>query len=123
MNEPIADAVRGILDGHFVLDRSLANKGQYPAVNVLKSISRVMNNIAEREHIKSAERLRDLLSTYYNSEDLINIGAYKKGSSKEIDEAIQLYPQIISFLKQGTHEKSTMQESINALYALIRKGV
>ena len=123
MNEPIADAVRGILDGHFVLDRSLANKGQYPAVNVLKSISRVMNNIAEREHIKSAERLRDLLSTYYNSEDLINIGAYKKGSSKEIDEAIQLYPQIISFLKQGTHEKSTMEESINALYALIGKGV
>jgi flagellum-specific ATP synthase len=123
MNEPIADAVRGILDGHFVLDRSLANKGQYPAVNVLKSISRVMNNIAERDHIKSAERLRDLLSTYYNSEDLINIGAYKKGSSKEIDEAIQMYPQIISFLKQGTHEKSTMQESINALYALIGKGV
>lgn len=121
MNEPIADAVRGILDGHFVLDRSLANKGQYPAVNVLKSISRVMNNIAEREHIKSAERLRDLLSTYYNSEDLINIGAYKKGSSKEIDEAIQLYPQIISFLKQGTHEKSTMEESINSLYALIGK--
>ncbi|WP_071395337.1 flagellar protein export ATPase FliI [Bacillus tuaregi] len=122
MNEPIADTVRGILDGHFVLDRSLANKGQYPAVNVLKSVSRVMNNIVEREHVKSAERLRELLSTYYNAEDLINIGAYKKGSSKEIDSALQSYPQIISFLKQGTHEKMSLQDSIHALYQLIGRG-
>lgn len=122
MNEPIADTVRGILDGHFVLDRNLANKGQYPAINTLKSVSRVMNNISEREHIKSAERLRELLSTYYNSEDLINIGAYKKGASKEIDEAIQKYPQIISFLKQGTHEKMTIQESVNALMQLVGRG-
>ena len=122
MNEPIADTVRGILDGHFVLDRNLANKGQYPAINILKSVSRVMNNISEREHIKSAERLRELLSTYYNSEDLINIGAYKKGASKEIDEAIQKYPQIISFLKQGTHEKVTIQESVNALMQLVGRG-
>ncbi|MBB6443843.1 flagellar protein export ATPase FliI [Bacillus benzoevorans] len=122
MNEPIADTVRGILDGHFVLDRSLANRGQYPAVNVLKSVSRVMNNIAGSSHVKAAERLRERLSTYYNSEDLINIGAYKKGSSREIDEAIQLYPQIISFLKQGTQEKMTMLESINSLFALIGKG-
>ena len=62
---------------------------------------------------KAAEKLRELLSTYYNSEDLINIGAYKKGSSKEIDEAIKIHPQIISFLKQGTHEKMTIQESVN----------
>ncbi|MCQ6274094.1 flagellar protein export ATPase FliI [Bacillus sp. V3B] len=122
MNEPIADTVRGILDGHFVLDRSLANRGQYPAVNVLKSVSRVMNNIVEREHVKSAERLRERLSTYYDSEDLINIGAYKKGSSKDVDASIHLYPQIISFLKQATYEKVTMQESVNALYALIGKG-
>jgi flagellum-specific ATP synthase len=122
MNEPIADTVRGILDGHFVLDRNLANKGQYPALNILKSVSRVMNNISERDHIKCAERLRELLSTYYNSEDLINIGAYKKGSSKEIDEAIQKYPQIISFLKQGTHEKMTIQESVNALMQLVGRG-
>lgn len=122
MNEPIADTVRGILDGHFVLDRSLANKGQYPAVNVLRSVSRVMNNIAEHDHVKAAEKLREKLSTYYNSEDLINIGAYKKGSSKEIDDAIQLYPQIISFLKQGTHEKMSMENSVNSLFALIGKG-
>ncbi|PLR97275.1 flagellar protein export ATPase FliI [Bacillus sp. T33-2] len=122
MNEPIADTVRGILDGHFVLDRSLANKGQYPAVNVLKSISRVMNNIVSPEHQKSAERLRDLLSTYIDSEDLINIGAYKRGSSPEIDEAISQYQQIISFLKQGTHDKVSMAESIQSLLQLIDKG-
>lgn len=122
MNEPIADTVRGILDGHFVLDRHLANKGQYPAINILKSVSRVMNNITEQDHIQCAEKLRELLSTYYNSEDLINIGAYKKGSSREIDHAINKYPQIISFLKQRTNEKMTMQESIGALKQLVGKG-
>lgn len=122
MNEPIADTVRGILDGHFVLDRTLANKGQYPAVNVLKSVSRVMNNIVPSEHIAAAEKLREALSTYINAEDLINIGAYKKGSSFEIDEAIRLYPNIISFLKQGTHEKVSFQESVHQLYSLVGKG-
>ncbi|MFB6466639.1 flagellar protein export ATPase FliI [Cytobacillus sp. Hz8] len=122
MNEPIADAVRGILDGHFVLDRSLANKGQYPAVNVLKSVSRVMNNIVPFEHCHSAEQLRDMLSTYINSEDLINIGAYKKGSSNQIDEAIRLYPEIISYLKQSTDEKVTFQDSVNSLHQLMEKG-
>ncbi|EIJ79583.1 flagellar protein export ATPase FliI [Bacillus methanolicus] len=122
MNEPIADTVRGILDGHFVLDRNLANKGQYPAVNVLKSISRVMNHIVAEGHIRAAERLREILSTYINSEDLINIGAYKRGSSKEIDEAIYLYPKILTFLKQATHEKVTMHESIEALFQLIQEG-
>lgn len=122
MNEPIADTVRGILDGHFVLDRHLANKGQYPAVNVLKSISRIMNNIVCEDHVKAAERLRELLSTYMNSEDLINIGAYKKGSSPEIDEAIMRYPQILNFLKQGTSEKVSIDESIQELLQLVRKG-
>jgi flagellum-specific ATP synthase len=122
MNEPIADTVRGILDGHFVLDRDLANKGQYPAVNVLKSISRIMNNIVADEHVKAAERLRELLSTYINAEDLINIGAYKKGSSAEIDEAIMRYPQILNFLKQGTNEKVSINESVQSLLQLVRKG-
>ena len=97
MNEPIADAVRGILDGHIVLDRTLANKGQYPAINVLKSISRLMNHIADPEHVKAAERLRELYYTYSKSEDLINIGAYKRGTSKEIDEAIHYEPLITLF--------------------------
>ncbi len=121
MNEPIADTVRGILDGHFVLDRELANKGQYPAINVLKSISRIMNNIVATEHARAAERLREQLSTYIHSADLINIGAYKKGSSKEIDEAITIYPEILSFMKQTTNEKVSMEESVNRLLQLMKE--
>lgn len=122
MNEPIADTVRGILDGHFILDRQLANKGQFPAINVLKSISRVMNNIVDETHKSSAESLRATLSTYIESEDLINIGAYKRGSSNEIDHAIKMQPRIISFLKQGTHEKMTKEESVFNLIQLMEKG-
>lgn len=122
MNDPIADTVRGILDGHIVLDRELANKGQFPAINVLKSISRVMNNIVTAEHRDSATKLRNLLSTYINSEDLINIGAYKRGSSREIDEAIRFYPNIISYLKQGVEQKVSSDESIATLHQLIEKG-
>ncbi|MED4372783.1 flagellar protein export ATPase FliI [Bacillus licheniformis] len=118
MNEPIADTVRGILDGHIVLDRALANKGQFPAVNILKSISRVMSNIAEKDHIRAANRFREMLSTYQNSEDLINIGAYKKGSSREIDEAIQFHPKLISFLKQEVDEAASLEESISLLKSL-----
>ncbi|KIY21538.1 MULTISPECIES: flagellar protein export ATPase FliI [Mesobacillus] len=122
MNEPIADTVRGILDGHFVMDRDLANKGQYPAVNVLKSISRVMNNIVSPEHLQAAERLRELVSTYMNAEDLINIGAYKKGTSAPIDEAVMRYPLILDFLKQSTNEKVSFDESVEALWKLVKKG-
>ncbi|MEC1319453.1 flagellar protein export ATPase FliI [Bacillus paralicheniformis] len=118
MNEPIADTVRGILDGHIVLDRSLANKGQFPAVNILKSISRVMSNIAGKDHIRAANRFGEMLSTYQNSEDLINIGAYKKGSSREIDEAIQFHPKLISFLKQEVDEAASLEESISLLKSL-----
>lgn len=118
INEPIADTVRGILDGHIVLDRALANKGQFPAVNVLKSISRVMANISTKQHLDAANKFRELLSTYQNSEDLINIGAYKRGSSREIDEAIQFYPQLIQFLKQGTDEPALLEESIAVLTSL-----
>lgn len=122
LNEPISDTVRGILDGHIVLDRNLANKGQFPAINVLKSVSRVMNGIVSEEHRSSAERLRALLSKYTDSEDLINIGAYKRGSSREIDEAIRFNPKIISFLKQGTHERCTKDESIDRLINLMNTG-
>ncbi|KKB38976.1 flagellar protein export ATPase FliI [Bacillus thermotolerans] len=122
MNEPIADAVRGILDGHIVLDRALANKGQYPAINVLKSVSRLMNHLAAEEHKEAAMLIRDMISTYLNSEDLINIGAYKKGSSAEIDRAIDYYPKIISYLKQRTDEKVSFEESIASLVQLARKG-
>lgn len=122
MNEPIADAVRGILDGHIVLDRELANKGQYPAINVLKSVSRLMPHIVDHDHYESALAVRDSLNTYLNSEDLINIGAYKKGSSLEIDRAIQNYQPILSFLKQRTDEKSTLEETAYGLVQLADKG-
>lgn len=118
MNEPIADAVRGILDGHIVLDRTLANRGQYPAINVLKSVSRLMNHIADPEHVQAAERLRDLYYTYDKSEDLINIGAYKRGTSKEIDQAIEYEPLITNFLKQGYKDNILMEDSIAELVSL-----
>ena len=122
MNEPIADAVRGILDGHIVLDRTLANKGQYPAINVLKSVSRLMNHIATPEHVAAASRLRELYYTYSKSEDLINIGAYKRGTSKEIDEAIYYEPLITKFLKQGYQDKVSLQQTVNELIALSNGG-
>ena len=118
MNEPIADAVRGILDGHIVLDRTLANRGQFPAINVLQSVSRLMNHIADPEHVKAAERLRGLYYTYDKSEDLINIGAYKRGTSKEIDLAIDYEPLISTFLKQAYSENVLIEDSIEELIAL-----
>ncbi len=123
LDEPISDTARGILDGHIVLDRELAQKGQYPAVNVLKSVSRVMNQIVSKEHLEAASRFRAMLSTYADSEDLINIGAYKRGASAEIDEAIYNYPQMLSFLKQGEHESVTQTEAMHQLVQQFRKGV
>lgn len=118
LNEPISDTVRGILDGHFVLDRKLAEQGHFPAVNILKSISRVMNQIATPEHKQSAEQLRSLLATYENNSELIQIGAYKKGSSQEIDKAIQYHQSIINFLRQGVHEPSRFEQSVGLLHQL-----
>jgi len=122
MNEPIADAVRGILDGHIVLDRNLANKGQYPAINVLKSVSRLMNHIAQPEHVQAASRLRELYYSYSKSEDLINIGAYKRGTSKEIDEAIMYEPLITQFLKQGYKDKVSIDQTVKEIIALSNGG-
>jgi len=122
MNEPIADTVRGILDGHIVLDRTLANKGQYPAINVLKSVSRLMNAIADPEHKKAAEKLRELYFTYNKSEDLINIGAYKRGTSKEIDEAIFYEPLITEFLKQGYLDPVSLNDTVAQLIHLANRG-
>ncbi|MBM7579857.1 flagellar protein export ATPase FliI [Jeotgalibacillus terrae] len=122
MNEPIADTVRGILDGHIVLDRTIANKGHYPAINVLKSVSRLMNHLVDKKHLKAAEKMRDMMSTYEQAEDLINIGAYKKGSSKEIDEAIRYQPVIKKFLKQSTDEKIQLSDTAGQLIQLSEKG-
>ncbi|OCS87674.1 flagellar protein export ATPase FliI [Caryophanon tenue] len=122
MNEPIADTVRGILDGHIVLDRNLANKGQYPAINVLKSVSRLMNHIAEPAHKEAAERLRELYYLYAKSEDLINIGAYKRGTSKDIDEAIHYEPIITNFLKQGFRDHVSLEQSTQEMIRISNGG-
>ncbi|MBP1961110.1 flagellar protein export ATPase FliI [Paenibacillus aceris] len=111
MNEPIADAVRGILDGHIVLNRNIANKGHYPAIDVLSSVSRVMKEIVPTEHMEAADYLKRLLSIYKDSEDLINIGAYQKGSNPNIDVAMDHIEAIWDFTKQKTSEKLTYEEA------------
>jgi flagellum-specific ATP synthase len=111
MNEPIADAVRGILDGHIVLHRSLANKGFFPAIDVLASVSRVMNDIVEADQREAAEQLKRLLSVYRESEDLINIGAYQRGSNPDIDKAIQYIDLINAYTRQQTHEKVSLDDA------------
>ncbi|MCR4944385.1 MAG: flagellar protein export ATPase FliI [Clostridium sp.] len=120
-NEPIADAVRGILDGHIVLSRSLAHKNHYPAIDILNSVSRLMSQIASDEHKKAASYARDLLATYKDAEDMINIGAYVRGSSKKIDTAINYNEPINNFLKQGIDEKSVFDDSINTLISMFGK--
>jgi flagellum-specific ATP synthase len=115
MNEPIADAVRGILDGHIVLHRSLANKGHFPAIDVLASVSRVMNDIVSAEHRGASESLKRLLSIYKDSEDLIHIGAYQRGSNAEIDKSIEFIDLIHSYTRQRTDEKVSFQEAVERL--------
>lgn len=122
MNEPIADAVRGILDGHFILERRLAEMGQFPAINVLKSVSRVMNQIVDEEHLHTARRIRSLMAIYEENSELIQIGAYKHGTNKQIDEAISFYPTIQAFLRQGILEKELFQQSIDKMHQLLTGG-
>ncbi len=119
MNEPIADAVRSILDGHIVLSRNLANKGQFPAVDPLQSVSRVMPDIVTSEHLARASVLKDILSTYKEAEDLINIGAYVRGSNPAIDHALSKIQSLRAFLKQDMQEKAIYQNTIARLMELI----
>lgn len=111
MNEPIADAVRGILDGHIVLSRSLANRNHYPAIDVLASVSRVMPSIVSKEHLEIVGQVKDLMATYKESEDLINIGAYARGSNPKVDRAMEKIDEINDFLMQGVHEKHSFGET------------
>lgn len=115
MNEPIADAVRGILDGHIVLNRAIGSKGIFPAIDVLNSASRVMTEITSDEQQQAARNFKRLLAAYNEAEDLINIGAYKKGSNREIDLAIRLKTQMDQFLRQGIYEQAEMDESTTFL--------
>ncbi len=113
MNDPIADAVRGILDGHIVLSRGLAASGHYPAIDVLGSISRVMKDVADPDHVILARELRRVLAVYDKAEDMINIGAYKPGSNAAIDEAIQKKDSIDTFLSQDMHETEEWDAMFN----------
>ena len=114
-NEPITDTARGILDGHIILDRKLGHKNHYPAIDILQSISRVMSAVASKEHKALASKLKSVLATYNEAEDLINIGAYKNGSNPDIDYAIKKISVINEFLCQGTDEKFQFDEEISLL--------
>ena len=115
MNEPIADAVRSILDGHIVLTRDLANENHYPAIDILKSISRVMEDITDLDHKLHSGRIKEIMATYRKAEDLINIGAYVPGSNPKIDEAIQLIEPINHFLRQDINEEVSFEKSIEMM--------
>ena len=111
-NEPITDTARSILDGHIVLNRKIAQKNHYPAIDVLASISRCMSQIVSKEHKKNAGQFKNLMATYADAEDLINIGAYKAGSNEEIDVAIAKHKAVNEFLLQDTDEKRTYEEAV-----------
>lgn len=120
MNEPISDTVRGILDGHFVLSRKLANNNQYPAIDVLASISRLMPDIVTAEHRKMANYIRNMMMEYDSVQDLISIGAYKEGSNPRTDMAIRLREPILGLLKQGMDEEVTFDQMLNMMGAITK---
>jgi flagellum-specific ATP synthase len=119
MNEPIADAVRGILDGHIVLSRELAHLNHYPAIDVLASISRLMSELASPAHRQAAGSLRNILATYRDNQDLINIGAYVPGSNARIDAAIRMIDDVNQFLCQQTDEKASYADTIERLITMM----
>ncbi len=122
MNEPIADAVRSILDGHIVLSRTIAAQNHFPAIDVLSSVSRVMNEVVTQEHLKASQEMRSLMAVYKDAEDLIHIGAYVKGSSAKIDAAIQKIDSINDFLCQGIYEVDSYEDTENKLIGISGKA-
>lgn len=118
LNEPITDTARGILDGHIVLSRQLANRNHYPAIDVLASISRLMPEIVSRDHMKQAGMVKNMMSVYRDAQDLINIGAYKSGSNPEIDAAIALNKPITGFLQQEVDDHSPFDTTLGQLMSI-----
>jgi FliI/YscN family ATPase len=123
LSEPVSDTLRSILDGHIVLSRRLASMKHYPAVDVLESISRLMIDIASKEHLNAASQMFKLLAAYREAEDLINIGAYAPGSNPLIDMAIKMHPKIMGFLQQRIEEKYEFKATINALCSIMEEAV
>jgi type III secretion protein N (ATPase) len=120
MDEPVADEVRGILDGHVVLDRAVGARGRYPAIDVTASLSRVMSSVVAPEHRDAARRLRSLVATYESKRDLVTLGAYTKGADKELDEAMSRMPRIEAFLAQTPDEQSPLDATVAALIDAVR---
>ena len=121
-NDPISDATRGILDGHIALTRDLASRNHFPAIDVLRSTSRVMKDVVRPEQIAAASEMRDLLATFRDAEELVNIGAYKAGSNPRIDKALSLIGPIRAFLRQGEREISSWDDSLRNLNEIATKG-
>jgi len=121
LNDPVADTVRSILDGHVVLSRELAAQGHYPPIDVLESNSRVMLSVVSDTHRMAAQRLKSLMAAYRRASDLITIGAYKEGSDQEIDTAIALKPRIDAYLRQAIEESASLNESVGMLRALLEE--
>ena len=121
ITEPVSDTVRGILDGHVWLSRKLANRGHYPAIDVLESISRVMVDVVDKAHLAAARAVSRLKSVYADVEDLVNIGAYVEGSNAEIDKALELMPGIREFLQQGLQEGSPYGEIEDRMRRALRE--
>lgn len=120
--DPIADASRAILDGHFVLSRALAEQGHYPAIDIEQSASRVMHNVVSREHFELARRFRAVYSCYQKSRDLIQVGAYASGSDPAVDEAIRLNPSMVQFLQQTMFEAAPMEQSLTDMAAVLAQS-
>jgi len=118
-NEPIADAVRGILDGHIVMERSIAERGRYPAINVLKSISRTMPRAADPAYLAALTHARQVMATYADMEELIRLGAYRAGTSPEVDEAIRLHQPLEVFLCQGKEESTSLGQGYQRLEQIL----
>jgi flagellum-specific ATP synthase len=118
-NEPVSDAVRAILDGHIVMERQIAERGRYPAINVLKSVSRTMPKAADPAYLPAVVRARQVMATYADMEELIRLGAYRAGSSPEVDEAIRLHPPLEQFLAQRKEDATSLDQGYQRLEQIL----
>lgn len=121
--DPVADSARAILDGHIVLSRDIADSGQYPAIDIEASVSRVMSEIAGKQHLEQVSRFKQLYSTYRKNRDLISVGAYTRGNDPRIDEAIEYWPHLSRFLQQGMNERVTFKDGLRNLNETLSGGV
>jgi flagellum-specific ATP synthase len=122
MDDPIADAARSILDGHIVLSRKIAQKNHFPAIDILQSTSRVMRSVISKEQIQWSGQVMEWLALYAQVEDLINIGAYTRGSNLKIDQAVEMIDKVNAFLKQRIDEPARFSDALAALHSLSRAG-